>query len=190
MMASPVAALITDLKQEDTPIIACNEKFLELSGYDMSEVLGRNCRFMNRGLLDQSAKEKFRDAIQRGVPCIQDVTNFKKDGSPFLNSVTLSPIRDRTGKVIAMLGSQVEITNQNALIQSRKTSLALDKLAELTSRQLEVAIATAQGKQIKEIGYELGISERTVKLHRKEIVSNLGVKNSIQAVRIVIEAGL
>lgn len=190
MMASSVAAIISDLKQEDAPIIACNDAFLHLSGYDRSEVLGQNCRFLNRGKLDPAASQQFREAIATGCACLVEVNNFRKDGTEFTNCVTLSPIRDSKGNVVAMLGSQIDRSRDDPNPLSLKIQRAQSKLTKLSSRQREVAIATAQGKQIKEIGYELGISERTVKLHRKEIVSNLGVKNSTQAVRIVIEAGL
>jgi PAS domain S-box-containing protein len=42
---SPIPAVISDPRQPDNPIIACNEAFLDLTGYSRQEVIGRNCRF-------------------------------------------------------------------------------------------------------------------------------------------------
>ena len=44
--ASPIAAVVTDPRQPDNPIIACNQAFEVLTGYGTEEILGRNCRFL------------------------------------------------------------------------------------------------------------------------------------------------
>ena len=47
----------------------------------------------------------------------------------------------------------------------------------------------AAGKLNKQIAYELGLSERTVKMHKSAVLSALGVRTTADAIRIAIEAG-
>jgi DNA-binding NarL/FixJ family response regulator len=53
---------------------------------------------------------------------------------------------------------------------------------KLTPRQLRVLALMAEGKANKQIAYELGISEITVKAHVSAILRKLGVSNRVQAV--------
>ena len=43
---SPIATVVSDPRQTDNPLIAVNQAFLDLTGYDEDEVVGRNCRFL------------------------------------------------------------------------------------------------------------------------------------------------
>lgn len=60
----------------------------------------------------------------------------------------------------------------------------------LTDRELEVLRAVSLGKRNKEIAYDLGISERTVKAHLSSIFSKFGVDSRAAAVAIASQDGL
>jgi two-component system response regulator FixJ len=64
------------------------------------------------------------------------------------------------------------------------------RFAALTERELEVLKHVVQGKMNKEISADLGIHERTVKLHRTAITTKLGVDSSAELTKLWIEAGL
>ncbi|MBM3595064.1 MAG: histidine kinase, partial [Alphaproteobacteria bacterium] len=66
---------------------------------------------------------------------------------------------------------------------------AHDLIETLSPRQREVLKQLAAGKLNKQIAYDLGISERTVKMHRAAVLSALGVRTSADAIRLAIEAG-
>jgi DNA-binding CsgD family transcriptional regulator len=57
---------------------------------------------------------------------------------------------------------------------------------ELTPREREVASLIAGGASSKEAGRQLGISPRTVELHRAHIMEKLGARNAADLVRIVL----
>jgi DNA-binding NarL/FixJ family response regulator len=59
----------------------------------------------------------------------------------------------------------------------------------LSPRQRSVLIAMAKGKLNKQIAYDLGLAERTVKMHRSALFQALGVRTAAEAVRMAIEAG-
>jgi DNA-binding NarL/FixJ family response regulator len=47
----------------------------------------------------------------------------------------------------------------------------------------------ARGKLNKQIAWDLGLSERTIKMHRAAMFRALGVKTSADAIRVAVEAG-
>ncbi len=57
---------------------------------------------------------------------------------------------------------------------------------ELTPREQEVALLIAEGASNKEAGRRLGISPRTVEIHRAHIMQKLGARNAADLVRIVL----
>ena len=63
------------------------------------------------------------------------------------------------------------------------------ELAKLTQRELEVLEHVVQGKLNKQMADDLGIHERTVKLHRTAITTKLGVHSTAELTRLWIEAG-
>jgi FixJ family two-component response regulator len=64
------------------------------------------------------------------------------------------------------------------------------RLGALTSREREVLALVVQGKLNKEIAAQLGIHERTVKLHRTAVTTKLEVQSVAQLTRLAQEAGL
>jgi FixJ family two-component response regulator len=65
-----------------------------------------------------------------------------------------------------------------------------EKLSSLSQREMEVFDRVADGHMNKVIAADLGISERTVEVHRGQVMKKLNVKTLAQLVRIKIEAEL
>jgi two-component system NarL family response regulator len=62
--------------------------------------------------------------------------------------------------------------------------------SELTAREMAVLELIVGGKSNKEIGYELSISEATVKTHINNLLSKMGVTDRTQAATAAIQRGL
>lgn len=62
-----------------------------------------------------------------------------------------------------------------------------DGVDSLTPREREVLARVIAGASNKEAGRKLGISPRTVEVHRARIMDKLGAKNTADLVRIVVE---
>jgi two-component system, NarL family, nitrate/nitrite response regulator NarL len=60
----------------------------------------------------------------------------------------------------------------------------------LTPRQLEVLTMIAQGKSAKEIAYELGLSSKTVDVHRAKLMERLGLDDIASLTRYAVRKGL
>ena len=63
------------------------------------------------------------------------------------------------------------------------------KLDRLTPRERQVLERAAQGLHAKEIAAALGISPRTVEVHKTRIMEKLGVRNIAELVRFALAAG-
>jgi FixJ family two-component response regulator len=59
-----------------------------------------------------------------------------------------------------------------------------ERLARLTPREREVLNKIMEGLLNKEIAYELGISERTIKAHRRQIMEKMGTKSIVHLTRM------
>ncbi|MDT9599000.1 response regulator transcription factor [Sphingosinicella sp. GR2756] len=67
---------------------------------------------------------------------------------------------------------------------------ALAKLQPLTARERDVLEGLVRGHPNKTIAYDLGISPRTVEIHRANLMNKLGVPSLSEALRIAFAAGL
>lgn len=74
--------------------------------------------------------------------------------------------------------------------RARQLEAARARLSPLTPREREVLIELARGAPNKIIARQLGISVKTVELHRSNILHKLGLSSSIEAAALAIEAGL
>jgi two-component system response regulator FixJ len=93
----------------------------------------------------------------------------------------------RKSELLDALKEAAEIgRRRQRLAASRQQVEALEKLSK---REQEVLAAIADGKQSKMIAWELGISVRTVDLHRSNILAKLCARNTSQAVAIARAGG-
>ncbi|PSJ38162.1 response regulator transcription factor [Allosphingosinicella deserti] len=183
---SAIATVVTDARQADNPICGVNAAFEALTGYSAEEVVGRNCRFLRGHNSEDGASATLREAIRAARPVMVELLNYRKNGSPFRNAVMIAPIFAADGSVRYYIGSQMEVPErQGADVRSVR---AREHLARLTNRQQEVLRLMAGGLLNKQIAFELGISEKTVKMHRAALLSQLGARSSADAVRLAVEA--
>lgn len=108
---------------------------------------------------------------------------FKANASDFLEK----PFDDV--KLIASIEEALDQARQQRDEQLRRAR-SLDLLRELTPREREVMELVVTGQHNREIGPALGISVRTVEVHKARLMSKLGVDNVADLVRIsMLEGG-
>jgi NarL family two-component system response regulator YdfI len=71
-----------------------------------------------------------------------------------------------------------------------KTGVKNSATVDLTEREMEVLTAVARGERSKEVAYQLGISERTVKAHLASIYGKLGVDSRAAAISVAMQKGI
>jgi PAS domain S-box-containing protein len=189
---SPIAAVVSNPRLPDNPIVACNDAFVALTGYSREEIIGRNCRFLRGDDTENWLTDILREAIQQRRPCMVEIRNYKKDGTPFRNAVMIAPIFGADGDTDYFLGSQVEVSDHGPTPapSEEAKSAAVSRIDALSPRQRQILVEMAGGKLNKQIAWDLGLSERTIKMHRSAMFRTLGVRTSAEAIRVAVEAGL
>ncbi|KAI7725018.1 hypothetical protein M8C21_003597 [Ambrosia artemisiifolia] len=102
--------VVSDATKPDYPILYASAGFFKMTGYTSKEVIGRNCRFLQGADTDPEDVAKIREALQKGTTYCGRLLNYKKDGSPFWNLLTVSPIKDESGNILKFIGMLVEVS--------------------------------------------------------------------------------
>jgi PAS domain S-box-containing protein len=187
---SPIASVISNPRKSDNPIEVANVAFCDLTGYPESEIVGRNCRFLAGEATEPWLTERIREGVRTRRPVLVDILNYKRDGTPFRNGVLVTPLFDEEGSLQWFLGSQVELSDNSTAVFTGRREKAVIAVKGLPPRQRQVLERIARGLLNKQIAWELGISEKTVKMHRALLMERLGVPTSADLIRLAVEAGL
>src|SRR5664279_1416955 len=157
LAASAEGITIADASIPDNPLIYANAGFERLTGYSVAEVLGRNCRFL------QGRRHRSRDcgllrtAIREKRPITVQLLNYKKDGTPFWNRLSITPVQDHSGVVTHFIGVQSDVTvekqakdalqNANERLEAANRAMQKDlkAAAELQQSLLPVELPKVRG---------------------------------------------
>jgi PAS domain S-box-containing protein len=123
--------LITNSDQPDNPIVYASPGFFRLTGYEAEEVIGRNCRFLQGKDTDPAAVTRLRHAIQVGEPCTVELLNYRKDGTSFWNELSISPVRDVTGRLTHFVGVQADVTARRSLEEEFRQAQKMEAVGQL-----------------------------------------------------------
>jgi len=130
---SDEAIAIFDVQEESFPLVYVNAGFERQTGYRKDEVLGESAQFIHGPDTDMVTVEQIRGAFREGREWATDLLSYKKDGSPYWNRVTLTPLRDEHGEVTHFVAVQTDIT---AHVQSARDVRQALELLEQTNAQL------------------------------------------------------
>tara|TARA_B110000305_G_C19318728_1_gene577815 strand:- start:17 stop:505 length:489 start_codon:yes stop_codon:yes gene_type:complete len=115
--------VVTDPSLPDNPIIYATQGFLELTGYSLQQVLGRNCRFLQGPETDPNSVERIRKSIEKGVDTSVCLLNYRVDGSTFWNQFFIAGLRDAEGNVTNYVGVQCRVSEHYAKNVSQKQEI-------------------------------------------------------------------
>lgn len=88
----PECIVITDMMRPGVPIVFANTAFYATTQFRPEHVLGRNCRFLQGEGTSQVDVEHIRTAIRTGEQVSIRILNYKRDGTPFMNFLSLKPV--------------------------------------------------------------------------------------------------
>ena len=103
---------LVDLTARDEPILHANQAFLDLTGYTLDQVIGRNCRFLQGPETDRTTVARIRQALRNRQEIEVEILNYRSNGAAFWNSVLLSPIRDDGGTPVGYFGVQRDVSDR------------------------------------------------------------------------------
>ncbi len=125
---APTGVVVSDPNLPDCPIVFANAAFHRITGYAPSEVIGRNCRFLQGPDSDPAAVATLRNAIAAARPVDVTLVNYRKNGIRFVNELHISPVLGAEGRPIAFLGIQHDVTARiRAEDRARRARLAAER---------------------------------------------------------------
>ncbi len=117
---------------DERRVVYASPSFLTLTGYSEDEVLGRGASFLDGPDTAPEAVAAIDRAIAEERETLVELVNYRKDGTPFWNRLTLTPVLDERGRATHFVGVNTDVTEAREmelqLLQSQKLE-ALGTLA-------------------------------------------------------------
>lgn len=100
---------LTNALAPGNPIVYASRSFLQLSGYEPDDVLGKTCCFLQGSDTNRAQVQAIEKAYTEGKEIKLVVKNYKADGSSFWNYFQMSPLMDQ-GRVLLFLLIQQQVS--------------------------------------------------------------------------------
>lgn len=123
---APIGISLSDPTLPDNPLVFVTDTWREMTGYDPEYMLGRNPRLLQGPETDPETVETVAEAIDNEEPVTVEIRNYRRDGTPFWNELTVAPVRDDDGDVTHYVGFQNDVSERHrmrALAEERSQKL-------------------------------------------------------------------
>ena len=148
--------LITDPTLPDNPIIYANPAVVRITGYQLEEIIGSNCRFLQGPATDPQTVAQIRSCIKEQREVKATLLNYRKNGQPFWQELKISPVFSDEGELINFVGIQTDITEHKQTqkdLRKAKDELEMivaERTAQLVSVNNQLQLELEERKQVKE----------------------------------------
>ena len=134
--------VVSDPHQPNCPVVFVNPAFTRITGYSATEMIGKNCQIFQGRETNPETVQQIHEAIAAEQPFTCTILNYRRDGEPFWNELTLDPIFDDQGNLVHYIGIQRDVTAQKQAAEQKQAEERLlyevfyDSLTELPNRVL------------------------------------------------------
>lgn len=134
--ASNDGICVAEQEGDDNILIYVNGAFEALTGYKTEDILYQDCRFLQKDDRDQPGLDAIRKAVKEGVPCRQVIRNYRKDGTPFWNELSITPVFNEADQLTYYIGIQKNVTEQ---VEAQQKVVELEAEISRLRAQLDVS---------------------------------------------------
>jgi len=153
---------LVSMAELDGTITYVNDKFVEISGYQESEIVGRKHNLLNSNNQSKSYWHHMHETVLSGKPWHDEVRNRAKDGSYYWVDTTIVPNFDSHSKVVGFTSIRTDITEQKAMLdsvriakeQAESAKFALDQHSLVSMAELDGTITYVNDKFVEISGYQ------------------------------------
>jgi PAS domain S-box-containing protein len=124
--------IVTDPHQPDNPIVFANTAFVNMTGYGLDELIGRNCRLLQGPDTDPETIAELRRSIEQRRETSVEVLNYKKNGAVFWNALFMSPVFDAEGDLVYYFASQLDVTRRRDAEDALRQAQKMEAVGQLT----------------------------------------------------------
>jgi PAS domain S-box-containing protein len=133
MRAVSQGIVITDPNRPDNPVVYASPGFERITGYTAAEVVGRNCRLLQGPKTDPARVGEIRGCVRAGRECAAELLNYRKDGTPFWNALSISPVRDEHGRLLHFVGVVADVTERRNLEDQVRQAQKMEAVGQLAA---------------------------------------------------------
>ncbi len=127
---APIGITMSDPSLSGNPLVFVNEAWAELTGYDEEHMLGRNPRVLQGPETDPEVVDDLATSIEDEEPVTVEIRNYRSDGTPFWNELTVAPIYDEDDDLVHYVGFQNDVSDRKEaerLAEQRAEKLAAER---------------------------------------------------------------
>ena len=107
------AVIAANMHEPGAKLISVNEAFETLTGYSASNSIGQNCRFLQGDGTEPMAVKQLIEGMRAARPVQIEVTNYRSDGAPFRNLISLQPVHDTNGVYRYCIGVLADVASMS-----------------------------------------------------------------------------
>ncbi|MGN6666908.1 MAG: sensor domain-containing protein, partial [Trinickia sp.] len=156
--ASVNAILITAASGNGHVIEYANPAFRRITGYEPAEIIGQDCRFLQRDDRDQEGLVAIREGLAANREVSAVLRNYRKDGALFWNQLFIAPVPDPDGNTTHHIGVINDVTDLIRYQEQLEYQANYDSLTRLPNRILlreRLDQAIARGKPLAVVFIDL-----------------------------------
>ena len=124
MDEAPVGIVLFDPHAEGNPITYANDAFIDLTGYDRPDIVGRDWLCLLGEETCDDAVAELRSAVQNHNRTTVEMRNYRADGTEFWNRVRVAPVFDSDGQLAHFLSFHDDVTERKTAEERLRASTA------------------------------------------------------------------
>lgn len=160
----PVGIAITEPTLPKVPIVYANPAYSAITGYAPQEIIGRSPKDLHGRLAPSEIQQSIEQAIANGQPWSGVIQNYRKDGTPFQNSLVLAPFHDEDGTLLNYVELVSDVTERMKTLADLQHRLEIERLiADISTNFIKLPsnrVDEAINLGLRTLGKFLGRVER------------------------------